>query len=95
MYCKNCGMQYNPGETMCRQCGAQLENNIQQPNSMVQPQQPVNSFNNQAVMPVGVQTNTNVQNTSGVYKLTLTRPKNYLTIVGTTDLEKVSQLNKF
>lgn len=78
MYCKNCGMQYNPGETMCRQCGAQLENNIQQPNPMVQPPQPVNSFNNQAVITPSVQTNSNVQNTSGVYKLTLTRPKNFV-----------------
>lgn len=72
MYCKNCGMQYNPGETMCRQCGAQLENNVQQPNPMVQPQQPMNSFNNQPVM------TPNVQTPSGVYKLTLTRPKNFV-----------------
>lgn len=63
MYCKNCGMQYNQGEMTCRQCGGQLNNNVQQQTQMAQPQQPVMS---------------NVQNANGVYRLTLTRPKNFV-----------------
>lgn len=76
MYCKNCGMQYNQGEVTCRQCGSALENNVQQP--QVVQQQTVNTYNNQPVINQPTPTIPNVQSANGVYRLTLTRPKNFV-----------------
>ena len=68
MNCRNCGTQYNQGETTCRQCGAALEYNnqqIPQPSQMVEPQQPVNNMINQQTI------NPSIPNPNGVYKLTI------------------------
>lgn len=81
MYCKNCGTQYNQGETICKQCGLTLENSyqqIQQSPQMMQPQQPMNNFNNQTTPNQFYQATSNLQNHNGIYKLTLTRPKNFV-----------------
>lgn len=75
MYCRNCGTQYNQGETTCRQCGAALEYNnqqIPQPSQMVEPQQPVNNMINQQTI------NPSIPNPNGVYKLTINRPNNFV-----------------
>ena len=92
MFCSRCGCQNNESDKFCAQCGADLGNNnqqLQQQNHFFQPQQEINynqqidhSFVQQNVSDstqISNNINENTQiNNNGTYKLTLTRPKDFV-----------------
>jgi len=80
MLCPKCGMQNNDTDNLCKYCGVELQNLQQNINNQTTNNfQTINDSYNQQSGNTNMQLNNdNLNNYSGTYKLTLTRPKSFV-----------------